>query len=176
MEAVLEDMDHHVPLWNAILDGKPDWNSTYAGFSNAVDWPTATFFRELNTAHPEAKFVLTYRDPAVWAESFGSTIYTALAGAEQAPPSVRDWLHMATRVVERAGFPLGMTREQLAVAFEAHNAAVRDVIPAERLLEFQVKEGWRPLCEFLDLPVPATPFPRTNNREEFWEIVGGAGA
>ncbi|MDB5480068.1 MAG: sulfotransferase family protein [Caulobacteraceae bacterium] len=52
--------------------------------------------------------------------------------------------------------------------FERHNAEVRRHIPPERLLVFEVAQGWEPLCAFLGVPVPHTPFPRTNSREEFW--------
>ncbi len=46
-------------------------------------------------------------------------------------------------------------------------------IPAERLLVFDVAEGWEPLCRFLDKPVPKTPFPRVNSTEEWWKLVKG---
>ena len=45
--------------------------------------------------------------------------------------------------------------------------------PAERLLVFNVAEGWEPLCRFLEKPVPATPFPRSHSRDEFWAHFGG---
>ena len=51
--------------------------------------------------------------------------------------------------------------------FEQHNQAVRDHVPAERLLEFQVTDGWEPLCKFLDVPVPDTPFPHLNDSADF---------
>ena len=68
---------------------------------------------------------------------------------------------------------MGLGGEELAAAFEAHNKAVIDVIPADRLLVYEVKQGWKPLCEFLDVPVPDEDFPRTNHREEFWDRVNG---
>ena len=54
--------------------------------------------------------------------------------------------------------------------FEQHNQAVRDHVPAERLLEFQVTDGWEPLCKFLDVPVPDTPFPHLNDSAEFQAV------
>lgn len=175
MEAVASNMSVQVPLWNQVLDGAADWSAVYAGFDNAVDWPTATFFRELYAAFPDARFILSTRDPDTWADSFGETIYTSLAGAGQAPAAMLDWLAMATRVIERAGFPLGMNKAELADAFVAHNEAVRATIPARQLLEFQARDGWEPLCAFLEVPVPDAAYPRTNNREEFWELVNSFG-
>ena len=147
--------------------------SDYSGFESAVDWPTACFFRELAAAYPSAKFVLTVRDPETWAESFGATIYKLLAGIDQAPPDKKAWLEMASGVIARTGFPAGLNQQELTRAFVAHNEAVMAAIPASRLLVYRVKDGWGPLCEFLDVPEPTEPFPRTNSRTEFWDLVTG---
>jgi hypothetical protein len=106
-------------------------------------------------------------------DSFSATIYQALAERAQAPKEAQDWLEMVTETCAATGFPLGLDSEGLRAAFVAHNDAVRATIPANRLLVFQVTEGWAPLCEFLDVPVPDEPFPRSNDREEFWERVSG---
>ncbi len=80
---------------------------------------------------------------------------------------------MATAVIARTGFPEGLSRDDLIEAFLAHNDAVRSAIPAAQLLEYEVWDGWGPLCEFLGAPVPDEPLPRTNHREEFWDRVKG---
>lgn len=173
MEEVLHDMVQHVPLWNAAIDDRADWPTIYNGYASAVDWPTACFFRELLAAYPSARFVLTHRSPESWADSFGSTIHKLLAERNQSPPEMRDWLEMAYRVIARTGFPSELDRDGLMQAFIAHNEAVRATIPAGQLLVYQVKEGWGPLCGFLGVPVPDAPFPRTNDRAEFWDLVSG---
>ena len=173
MDEVLHDMPVHVPLWSAAAAGEPDWMRIYGGYKSAVDWPTACFFRELVREFPSAKFVLTQRDPERWADSFSATIYKLLAGRGQAPDEMRAWLEMASDVIARTGFPAGLDRDELTQAFIAHNDAVKKTIPANQLLVFEVKDGWEPLCTFLDVPVPAGEFPRTNHREEFWDRVNG---
>ncbi len=173
MEDVIHNMPVLVPLWNDALSGNADWDAIYDGFASAVDWPTAGFFRELAAAYPSAKFILTLRSPESWADSFGSTIYTLLAGRDQAPPEMRDWLEMSVAVISRTGFPGGLDRDALIAGFVAHNDAVRAAIPAQQLLEFEVKDGWGPLCDFLGVAAPDEPFPRSNDREEFWELVHG---
>ncbi len=173
MEEVLHNMPLQVPLWSAALNGAADWQSIYDGYPSAVDWPTAGFFRELYEAYPSAKFVLTLRSPESWADSFGGTIYQLLAGRDEAPPEMRDWLEMSAGVIARTGFPDGLDRDGLIAAFVAHKDAVRATIPPGQLLEFEVKQGWGPLCEFLEVPVPDEPFPRSNHREEFWDRVNG---
>ncbi|MEN2283648.1 sulfotransferase family protein [Algoriphagus sp. SE2] len=171
MEEVLKNMDVQVPLWLEASKGNPDWNAIYDGFNSTVDWPTAAFFRELIKEYPTAKFILTERSPESWADSFGSTIYKLLQGKDKAPEKIQEWLKMGTEVISNTGFPEGLDRDGLMKGFIAHGKAVRETIPADQLLIFQVKDGWEPLCKFLDVPVPNEEFPRSNNREEFWELV-----
>lgn len=173
MEEVLHNMSSQVPLWSAAVSGQPEWSRIYSGYRSAVDWPTACFFRELVEKYPSAKFVLTARDPERWADSFSATIYKLLASIDQAPQEKRAWLKMASEVITKTGFPPGLERDELVQAFVSHNRAVKEVIPGSRLLEFEVKDGWQPLCDFLQVPVPTTDFPRTNHREEFWDRVNG---
>lgn len=173
MEEVLHNQPVQVPLWSAALHGAPDWAAIYRGYQSAVDWPTAGFFRELIAAYPSARFVLTYRSTESWVESFSETIYKAIAEKDQAPPAMRDWLDMAAGVIANTGFPNGLDTQGLMRAFEAHNSAVKAAIPPQQLLVYQVKEGWGPLCAFLGVPEPAEPFPRTNDRAEFWDRLSG---
>jgi hypothetical protein len=173
MEEVLHDMPVQVPLWSAAVQGSADWQAIYSGFNSAVDWPTAGFFRELIKEYPSARFVLTRRNPENWADSFAATIYKLLAGKDESPPEMRAWLEMAEGVIAKTGFPLGLDRDGLINGFMAHNQAVVEAIPSGQLLEFAVKDGWEPLCEFLDVPVPDEPFPRSNDRAEFWDRVTG---
>jgi hypothetical protein len=164
----------NVPLWLAALDGHADWETIYKGYASAVDWPTAGFFRELSAAYPAAKFVLTVRGAESWAESFSETIYKLQAGGDQAPVEFKPWFDMANGVVFKTGFPFGLDVAGLANAFNAHTDAVKAAIPADRLLIYEVKDGWGPLCAFLGVPRPAEVFPRTNSRGEFWDAVAAA--
>ena len=171
MEEVLHNLPQQVPLWSAAVNGSPDWQAIYRGYKSTVDWPTVGFFRELLEAYPSAKFVLTQRNPESWADSFGATIYRLLATSDQAPPEMQDWLAMGRDVIARTGFPAGLDRNGLIQAFVAHNDAVKQTIPAHQLLVYEVKDGWEPLCKFLGVSIPAEPFPRTNDRAEFWDRV-----
>ncbi len=54
--------------------------------------------------------------------------------------------------------------------YKKHNAAVRSAIPPERLLVYNLGDGWNPLCEFLDVPVPDQSYPKSNTGEEFHEF------
>ena len=173
MEAVVQNKSEQVPLWTGALQGKADWPAIYDGFSSAVDWPTAGFYRELSETYPSAKFVLTVRSPDSWVESFSATIYQLISNRQKAPDDMQAWMDMCIGVIEKSGIVLGLDKASLHSAFVAHNEAVQKAIPADRLLTFQVKDGWQPLCDFLGVPSPSGSFPRTNDREEFWDLVAG---
>ena len=167
-------MSRQLPLWVEALNGRPRWNAIYEGYGSAVDWPTARYFRELHAAYPEAKFILTHRTPQTWAESFSATIYTLL-NAPDAPPAMHDWLECAGALIKQSGFPRGLDIESLQRAFVDHNDAVKAAIPAAQLLIYQVSEGWGPLCEFLEVPVPQEPLPHANDTDTFRvRVVDGA--
>ncbi len=174
MERVAQNMSVQLPLWNEALNNPTNFEAVYEGMQSAVDWPTAAFYKELYACYPNAKFILTHRSKASWAESFGSTIYKLLTDRQNAPAPVQEWLNMVVKVIEKTGFDMGLDFEGLAERFEAHNNAVINLFPPEQLLVYQVKEGWEPLCKFLNVDAPTTEFPRTNNREEFWDLVNAA--
>lgn len=171
MKEVLDHGAEQIPLWNAAYAGRPDFATIYRGYHAAVDWPTAAYWRELATAFPKAKVILSTRSAESWAESFSSTILTVLLAPETWTESARPWLEMVTDVVINRSLGGKTGRDDLIAAFNAHEAAVKATIPPDRLLVFDVRKGWEPLCEFLGKPVPAAPFPRTNSKEEFFELV-----
>jgi len=160
--------------WEAAATGQPvDWNQVFAGYGSAVDWPSATFWREITAFYPDAKVVLTVRPADRWWASFAGTIKTLLDDPAESPdPTIRRLRAMAHRVIADGSLRGAYDdREAAMAAFERHIATVTAAIPPERLLVFDVAEGWAPLCRFLDVPVPETAFPRTNSTEEFWEQI-----
>lgn len=58
--------------------------------------------------------------------------------------------------------------------FIEHNEEVKRTVPADKLLVFEVKQGWEPLCEFLGVPVPDEPFPHVNDTQSFMEMFRDA--
>lgn len=174
MEEVDETSARDVGLWMDAARGTVDWSINYAGYVAAVDWPTAAFSRELIEAYPDAKFLLTVRPPDAWYASFSRTIYKLLEEADQAQPEQRPFLDMVAAVVRKTGFDVPATREKTVGAFGRHVEAVKAALPEGRLLVFDVREGWGPLCRYLGVPVPDTEFPRTNNTQDFWDSTQAA--
>jgi hypothetical protein len=164
-------------LFMRAVEGDPGaLEAAMAGFRSTVDWPGTYFWRQLTTDHPDAKVILTVRDPQAWYESAQKTIFQAATIARQggAIPAGAV-IDMIDALVWEGTFGGRFAdRERAIRIFEEHNAAVRREVPADRLLEFQVSQGWEPLCAFLGVPVPDEPFPRTNDREEFQARVAAA--
>lgn len=172
---MLEVMENpeQVAFWNRAADGeKVDWEEAYANYRSTVDWPGCHFYAELAAYYPDAKVILSLRDPAQWCESISNTI---LKGMEELGLTVEfpddHPLKFGGVLLSREAFNFDFSKENMMAALERHNAAVRSAIPAERLLEFDVRQGWEPLCAFLGVPVPDEPFPRTNARENFGEHI-----
>ncbi|QKW32844.1 sulfotransferase family protein [Actinomadura sp. NAK00032] len=169
MFALLERPEQ-VPLWEqAAENGSADWDAVYRGYRSTVDWPGAAFWRQLTDRYPHAKVVLTVRDPERWYRSAHDSIYQShLSPLDSLPPAAARMRRAADQIVWKG--VLGgrfADKDHAIAAFTEHNDEVRRRLPSDRLLEFDVGQGWEPLCAFLQVPVPAEPFPRLNDRADF---------
>jgi hypothetical protein len=161
MHEVLKDPEQ-LRLWRALGQGAaPDWDRLFSGFRSAVDWPSAYYWRELATIYPEAKILLTTRSPESWLASMEKTIFRTLRESTD-PASIG-----ATIVAEGTFGGRLDDRDHVIAVYQRHIAEVQKTIPAERLLTYQLGDGWNPLCRFLGVPVPEAPFPRRNSANEF---------
>ena len=157
-------------FWRRAAEGEVlDWEEIFGTYVSSVDWPSAHFYKELADRYPDARVILSRRDPERWFESMSETILKAMQrmqaedSADPASPG-----RFAEFIIARNTFAYDFSKENVLAAFERHTAEVVRSIPPERLLVFEAAQGWEPLCAFLGVPVPQTPFPRTNSREEFW--------
>ncbi len=151
-----------VQWWIDAADGKPDWPKIFDGYNATVDWPNATYYAELAEFYPDAKVILTERDPEDWFRSTQATIFADMNRRGDNP-----FEEMVRKTVGSL-FDQRMHDHDLCIeVFKRHNAEVRKRIPANRLLVYEVAQGWEPLCKFLGVPAPATPMPKTNTTEEF---------
>jgi hypothetical protein len=158
------------PFWEQAARGEtPDWHAVFARYNSCVDWPAVRFWREICAAFPDAKVIHTVRDEESWLKSVYETIYPVITGWEKVElPAARVRLKMANELIANQTFQGRMGERDHALAvYRAHNERVLREIPAARLLAFDVKQGWGPLCAFLGVAVPKTPFPRANETMNF---------
>ncbi len=168
---LLKQVDAHVAVWNRAADGDcVDWDALYEGYSSAVDFPTAAFYRELSDYYPVAKVILTLRDPARWYESVKETIVWPLT--QPLPDHLSAWQAMLRKAVVNRIFGGNVQdREHVIAAYERHNADVKRTVAPERLLAYDISEGWAPLCSFLGADIPHEAFPKVNTTEEFRDRI-----
>jgi hypothetical protein len=140
------------------------------GYRATVDWPMTYFWRELADRYPAAKVILSVRDADKWYDSADKTIHAAANAGRESGMLDRDVMGMVDATVWDGTFGGRFADREAAIKiFHEHNARVRREIPADRLLVFEVAQGWEPLCSFLGVPVPETPFPRLNDTAAFQE-------
>ena len=151
--------------WEAVARGEPvDWNTIFAGYRASVDWPACTFYKEQMQIYPDAKVLLTIRDPEKWYESAMSTIFSGVRSRLAESTHAQ----MVNALVWEGTFNGRFEDKDYAVAvFNRHIEEVKHYVPAEKLLVYNVKEGWEPLCAFLGVAVPDIPFPHLNDRDNF---------
>ena len=167
----------HVDAWRDLAKGiEPDWQQLFEGYQASVDWPSCNFWREQLRAFPDAKVLLSRRDSEKWYASVMNTIWPASqANAKNEHPAAQAGSALAYEVIWDRVFDRRMDDKAHVIAvYEAHNQQVIDEVPADKLLVYEPGQGWEPLCEFFDLPVPAEEYPRVNTTEEFkerWEKI-----
>jgi len=160
--------------------GKPfqrkDWDQLLGHCMAVTDAPCYIFSRELFEAYPDVKVVLTVRDSVdAWYNSYMDTvqpmneqfvirndIFARIVRSLIPRIPSRDVLRSLVKYTE-----VGRVPQHGKQWYEEHNQMIRDMVPADQLLEYNVKQGWTPLCKFLGKEAPKEPFPRVNDKEEF---------
>lgn len=158
--------------WQAAADNNiVNWEQVFKDFQTAVDWPAAAFWKEIAEWSPEAKVLLTVRPSEGWYNSISKTIFPYLTETLKKSPQNYEGevVKMAYQLIIDGIFGGNIhDKAHVISVYEAHNKHVIETIPAEHLLVYHVGEGWTPLCNWLDCPIPKTDYPRTNSQEEFW--------
>ena len=150
--------------------GEKEFDALLGHVGAVTDLPCIAFAKELIELYPEAKVVLVERNVDAWYKSWstfmregfnpflfflarldsgflGKIVAVGYLGCDQRCGG-------ATNL----GEALARSKEEYA----KHYAFVRSITPRERLLEFDLKDGWGPLCKFLGKPIPDEPFPHLN--------------
>jgi hypothetical protein len=164
--------------WTLALRGDIDvLPDLVSGYRATLDFPSCLLWRELADRYPEAKVVLTVRDPARWYRSARDTILSQdrktrvdrLAAAGGA--GLVEALAPLSAAMAARGFRRDLDEPSTIAVFLRHNESVRAGVEDGRLLVYEVERGWAPLCDFLGVAVPSAPFPRGNDSGAFQQNV-----
>jgi len=166
----LRDRPETLAPWTEFLDGEHrDWDRLFAGYRAQVDFPGAAYWRELAAHYPEAKVILTVRDPEKWHASVVASVMELTAERDKITnPHHRAVLDFGGELVGGRYFEgRPDDKDYIIGRFKQHIDNVKAEIPPERLLVYSVTEGWGPLCAFLGAPEPEAPFPHANDRDSY---------
>ena len=178
----------HADFWRAAWRGEPaDWDGILGPYEATVDWPACSFYEELIERNPDAKVLLSVRDPERWYESTRNTIYKLGKLSNGSPFSRLGFAllsrlafgnfktgqaPMAEEIIWQGTFNGRFEDKHHAIGvFDRHTEDVRRRVPQERLLVYEVKQGWGPLCEFLGVEVPDKPFPHLNDAADMRRLI-----
>ena len=172
--------------------GKEQWDALLGHCQAVTDTPCVIFYKELLAAYPNAKVILTERDDVE--QWFRSSLSTVIHFANSMIPQT--WfaklmvlfspadpkvLHLNKLIMENAPVFDALWRDYrngtstAKQLYHDYNAEVKRLVPNERLLVFNVKEGWNTLCKFLNEDIPDTQFPSRNSKAEFERNNGMVG-
>lgn len=165
--------------------GKPydreDFDRLRGKYDALLDIPACLFWDDFHRLYPEAKIILTTRSADSWFKSVKCTI---IAWLQKPSLNLLQWIEpsrlrpemLMTKTAYQITCNNDYTGPYAKECFLEHNERVRKGVDPERFLEFELGNGWEPLCKFLGVPVPNKPYPRVNNMEEFNEGAGEADA
>lgn len=182
MEKVILDPDQDPKVFSdAYASGNhPEWDEVFKAYDAAVDWPSAAFWKELSQNYPDAKVILTVRDPEEWYDSTSKTIYdwegqgkrNGNGEFENLPDKLVRLGELSQVMMKNGVLKDFKNRESMVRQFQQHIIDVKETISPERLLVLELDQGWDPLCKFLGIDVPKDiPYPHSNKREDFGKKV-----
>ena len=146
-----------------------------------LDVPPAAFVPELIAAYPEAKVIISERDPDKWYDSLMATVRASTAApplhmklvtlldSELLWPWTKMLIAMTTGIFGPKGY--AQPAEEIKRIYTDLHEETRRIIPEDRRLEYRLGMGWGPLCEFLGKEKPPGEFPHVNESSEFMERV-----
>ncbi|TPX14600.1 uncharacterized protein E0L32_005292 [Thyridium curvatum] len=174
-------MERHSP--NGKRYNKDDLDK-WLGQYDALTDITPFFMEEAVAAWPDAKFILTTREPAAWYASAESTILRKPGIVQLVMMGILRWfsplfwemsgVKESARIILFGGGEF-MNKDDAIRAYIAHNEKARSIVPKDQLLEVKLEDGlgWEQICPFLGKEIPNEPYPRTNSRDEFKELHAG---
>lgn len=163
--------DGHLEAWSeharARIAGQQhdmDWDFIFARYASCMDHPTCLYYEQLMEKYPDAKVILNVRDSDRWFRSW-QTLFDGigfLRKLQRFVPRIRRALDVVDGLIRDGEMGGSIDASSNIEIFERHNREVIERVPADRLLVFDVRDGWDPLCAFLGVDVPDEPFPHLN--------------
>jgi hypothetical protein len=174
MAELIDKSNRSIQFARALDGQKIDFHALMKGYGSTLDEPTTSFYKEIHRAYPKAKIILSIRDSGEkWYESFENSIK---------PTMTDNWFYFSIYLLRFCRLSTVVCRKigkQWAAEYggfgpwihDRHNARVIRENNEKELLVFNVKEGWPPLCKFLQVDIPDVPFPNVNDAQQIKRIL-----
>ena len=158
-EQTFDFLDHLVDVFKS--GAQPDVKRVYQNADAVVDFPGNFFWEEILEAFPDSKVVLSEREEDSWIKS-------AVNQLQEKRTSFYTLAYSHINAVSGSTNPSStcVSRKR----YRIHNHRVKSLVPPGKLLVFNVKQGWKPLCDFLGCEVPTVAFPHENIKGEVAEV------
>ncbi|XP_068720945.1 uncharacterized protein [Montipora capricornis] len=166
-EQIFDFMDHWLDVFQN--GAEPDVKHVYQNADAVVDIPGTFFWEEILKAFPDSKVILGERDEDSWVKSMVNQLETVDAAKSMImctlSPTMRKFYYIGDACVIALVGSLNKTSTSvLRKRYRIHNHRVMSIVPQSKLLLFNVKHGWKPLCDFLGCDIPTVAFPHENVR------------
>jgi len=192
MKEVFIGDQEDVSIWIDAAQGNnsaEDWRRFFKkkGYVSGCDYPFSLFWKQIADAYPNAKVVLSTRDPGTWYKSVTESIWKIHELQKQWTyrlmfnmfDSRKGSEKMFQLIGSKPGYGMNQAMGEAIEAgpevtrqyFIDWQESVKNTIAPERLLVHSAKEGWGPLCKFLGVPVPDGPYPRVNDSAQIQQKV-----
>ncbi|KAK5797618.1 hypothetical protein VI817_003909 [Penicillium citrinum] len=145
------------------------------GYAAITDCPGGQLVPELMELYPNAKVICTVRDPVKWEKSLdqvrGITLMWFIQGILLPLPGMRHFISYCTLLRDQWVRIYGEDVPTRQTYFR-HISWLKEVVPSDRLVFFDVRDGWEPLCEALGKEIPKDlPFPHVNDGDAIGEVA-----
>ena len=167
-EQTFDFQDHWVDVFQN--GAQPDVKRVYQHADAIVDSPGNFFWEEILEAYPDSKVILSEREEDSWIKSAVNQLQVIEAVISRRFLCV---LSPTFAVYSGINALIGTANPKSAYIlrkqYRQHNHRVKSLVPPEKLLVYNVKQGWKPLCDFLGCEVPTVAFPHENIKGEIAE-------
>ena len=173
-EQTFDVLDHWVDVFKS--GAQPDVRRVYQNADAVVDFPGTFFWEEILDAFPESKVILSEREEDSWIKSAVNQLQVINAVKS------REFYRMLSPTARIMYFFLysyinavfGSTNPSSTCVsrkrYRIHKHRVKSLVPPGKLLVYNVKQEWKPLCDFLGCEVPTVAFPHENIKGEVTEV------
>ena len=179
-------INHYEKEWERIYSGKAtdgEFKQFFLenGFIAGVDSPFCFHYKQALRAYPNAKVILSTRDPLKWRQSVKDTVCNLCSMHKKFPLKIFNFKFLDTFLLAKfyfqnesnahGQFVKTFDRGEEIDFYKSYQKEVKEIVPAYKLLEYNISEGWEPLCRFLQVSIPNCPFPHVNDTNEFQTMI-----